>query len=100
MGSITSLIGNLLYAALLVYLLAMWARFILDLAAMLARQWRPRGLVLVLAEFVYTVTDRPIKAVRRVVPPLRAGGIVIEFSWSIVLIAAIIASYIVRGFII
>jgi YggT family protein len=94
-----SIVATILYIALNLFVFVMWARFILDLAAMLARQWRPRGIVLVLAEVVYTITDRPIKAVRRVVPSLRAGGVVIDFSWSIVLISAIIASYIVRGFI-
>jgi YggT family protein len=76
----------------------MWARFVLDFVAMLAREWRPRGLLLILAELVYTITDPPVKAVRRVVPPLRAGGVAIDFSWTIVLIGAIILSYIARGF--
>jgi YggT family protein len=76
----------------------MWARFILDLVPMLARNWRPRGFMLVVAEAVFTITDPPVKAVRKVVPTLRAGGVAIDFSWSIVLIAAIILSYIVRGF--
>ena len=76
----------------------MWARFILDLVPMLARNWRPKGLLLVVAEVVFTLTDPPVKAVRRVVPTLRAGGVAIDFSWSIVLIATIILSYIVRGF--
>lgn len=77
----------------------MWARFILDLVPMLARNWRPQGPLLVVAELVFTVTDPPVKAVRKVVPTLRAGGVAIDFSWSIVLIATIILSYIVRGFI-
>jgi len=76
----------------------MWARFILDLVPMLARNWRPKGLLLVVAEVVFTITDPPVKAVRKVVPTLRAGGVAIDFSWSIVLIAAIILRYIVRGF--
>jgi YggT family protein len=76
----------------------MWGRFILDLVPMLARNWRPRGFLLVVAEAVFTITDPPVKAVRRVVPTLRAGGVAIDFSWSIVLIATIILSYIVRGF--
>jgi len=76
----------------------MWARFILDLVPMLARNWRPRGFLLVVAEAVFTITDPPVKAVRRVVPTLRAGGVAIDFSWSIVLIGTIILSYIVRGF--
>lgn len=93
-----SIIATIVYVALNIFVVVMWARFVLDLVAMLARQWRPRGFVLVLAELVYTITDPPVKAVRRIVPPLRAGGVVIDFSWSIVLIAAIILSYIAVGF--
>ena len=98
MNSGVSIVATIIYVALNIFVVVMWARFVLDLVAMLARQWRPRGFVLVLAELVYTITDPPVKAVRRVVPPLRAGGIVIDFSWSIVLIAAIILGAIVSGF--
>jgi YggT family protein len=94
-----SVIATILYVALNIFVVVMWARFVLDLVAMLAREWRPRGFVLVLAELAYTITDPPVKAVRKIVPPLRAGGIQIDFSWSIVLIATIILSYIVAGFI-
>ena len=94
-----SIIATILYVALNIFVVVMWARFVLDLVSMLARDWRPRGFVLVIAELAYTITDPPVKAVRRIVPPLRAGGIVIDFSWSIVLIATIILSYIVAGFI-
>ncbi|GAB3606666.1 YggT family protein [Conyzicola nivalis] len=94
-----SVIATIIYVALNIFVVVMWARFVLDLVAMLARDWRPRGFVLVLAELAYTITDPPVKAVRKIVPPLRAGGIQIDFSWSIVLIATIILSYIVAGFI-
>ena len=94
-----SVIATILYVALNIFVVVMWARFVLDLVAMLARQWRPRGFVLVIAELAYTITDPPVKTVRRIVPSLRAGGVVIDFSWSIVLIVAIILSYIVAGFI-
>jgi len=94
-----SIVATIIYVALNIFVVVMWARFVLDLVAMLARQWRPRGFVLVLAELVYTITDPPVKAVRRIVPTLRAGGVAIDFSWSIVLIVAIILSYIVAGFI-
>jgi YggT family protein len=94
-----SVVATIIVVALNLFVVVMWARFILDLVAMLARQWKPRGIVLVLAELVYTITDPPVKAVRRLVPALRAGGVVIDFSWSIVLIAAIILSYIAAGFI-
>ena len=48
------------------------ARFVLDWVQMLARHWRPRGLVLVFCEGLYSITDPPLRAVRRVIPPL--GG--------------------------
>ena len=98
MNAGVSIVATILSIALNLFVVIMWARFVLDLVAMLAREWRPRGPLLIAAELVYTITDPPVKAVRRVVPPLRAGGIVIDFSWSIVLIAAIILGAIVSGF--
>ena len=73
-------------------------RFVLDLARMLARQWRPRGFALVLAEFTYTVTDPPIRLVRRVIPPLRVGGAALDFAWSIVMLVVIILMSVTLGF--
>ena len=48
----------------------------------------PGGPVLVLLEVVYSVTDPPIKALRRVIPPLRLGGVALDLSFIIVIIAA------------
>lgn len=98
MNSLVSIIATVVYVALIVFFLMMWARFILDLVRMLARQWRPRGLGLVLAEAVYTVTDPPIKLVRRVVPPLRVGGAALDFAWSIVMLVVLVLISITLGF--
>ncbi len=98
MVSVISIVATVVYFALTVFFLAMWARFILDVVRMFARQWRPKGLGLVLAEAVYVVTDPPIKLVRRVVPPLRVGGAALDFAWSIVLLAVIILTSITLGF--
>ena len=92
-----TLIANVLLFALTVFLIAMWARFVLDWVRLLARRWRPRGLALVLAEASYTVTDPPIRLVRRVVPPLRIGGAALDFAWSIVLLACLILMAVVRA---
>jgi YggT family protein len=93
-----SIVATVLYIALNAFALVMWARFVLDLARAFARQWRPRGFGLVLAETAYTITDPPIKAVRRVVPPLRIGGGAIDFAWSIVMLACIILIWVMLGF--
>ncbi len=85
-----SLVAGILYAVLLVYLLIMWARFILDLVQVLNRRWRPKGFGLVLTEVTYMLTDPPIRLVRRLIPPIRAGGMALDFAWSIVMLAVII----------
>ena len=92
-----SFIATVAYFVLLVYLFALWARFIIDLARVLGRNWRPRGIMLVLAEFVFTVTDPPIRAVRKFLPPVRVGGAALDFSWSIVMLVVIVVSYIARA---
>ena len=45
-------------------------------------------------EVVYALTDPPIKAVRRVIKPLRVGGMVLDFSWSIVMLAVVVLIYV------
>ncbi len=94
-----SIIATVVYVALTIFFIVMWARFVLDLAVTFARQWRPKGIGLVLAEAVYSVTDPPIKLVRRAVPPLRIGGVALDFAWSIVMLACIVATSIALGFV-
>lgn len=94
-----SIVATIVYLGLTVFFVLMWARFILDLVRVFARRWRPRGVGLVLAEFVYVVTDPPIKLVRRVVPPLRVGGAALDFAWSIVMLAVIILISVALGFV-
>jgi YggT family protein len=95
--TLVSIVATIIYVALFLFIMMMWVRFVLDLVRAFARQWRPRGLGLVLAEAVYTVTDPPIKVVRRVIPPLRLGGISLDFAWTIVLLVCLILLSIVGG---
>ena len=93
----TSLIAAIAYYALLLFFLLMWGRFVLDLAQSFSRGWRPRGPVLVLAEIAYTVTDPPIKAVRRVLPPVRLGSVALDFGWSVIMLAVVILMGVASG---
>ncbi len=90
MPLVLSIILNVIYFALFIVFIAMWARFVLDWVQVLNRGWRPRGPMVVLAEVTYTLTDPPIKAVRRVIPPLQIGQIRLDLAWTIVLIALLI----------
>lgn len=93
---IVSLIATIAYYLLQVFFFIMWGRFILDFAQNFARGWRPKGFLLLVAEIVFTVTDPPIRAVRRVIPPLRLGGVALDFGWSIVMLGVIILSFLTR----
>ncbi|YAL84388.1 YggT family protein [Dermacoccaceae bacterium W4C1] len=85
------LIREVLAIALYLFLIFMLGRLVLEWVQVLARDWRPRGVVLVIAEAVYTVTDPPLKALRRVIPPLRLGQISLDLGFMVLMLAVIIA---------
>nr|WP_276511495.1 YggT family protein [Curtobacterium pusillum] len=85
-----------MYFLLLLYFFVMWGRFALDMVQAYNRSWRPRGGLLVVSEVVYTVTDPPIRTVRKALPPLRMGPVALDFGWTIVMLVVIIAMTIVR----
>ena len=69
------------------YLLVLIGRVVFDWIRIFAREWRPRGAVLLVAEPVYTLTEPPLRALRRVLPPLRLGGVSIDLSFMVLFIA-------------
>ncbi|QEH93000.1 YggT family protein [Dermacoccus abyssi] len=78
------------------YFVVLIARLVFDWIQLFARQWRPKGPVLVVAEFVYTLTDPPLKAIRKVVPPLRLGGIALDLAFIILALAVQVAANLLR----
>ncbi len=83
-------VGQVIHGLLWFFIALLWVRFIVDWVQVFARSWSPRGVLLVLLEVVYSVTDPPIKALRRVIPPLRIGSIALDLSFLIVLVGAYI----------
>ena len=64
-----------------------------DWVQVFARSWSPRGPLLVVLEVVYSTTDPPIQALRRVIPPLRLGSIALDLSFIIVMVAAYLLAH-------
>ncbi len=81
-------VGQVTHAILWVFIALLWVRFVVDWVQVFARSWTPTGVLLVILEFVYSVTDPPIKALRRVVPPLRIGTFALDLSFLLVMIGA------------
>ena len=88
-----ALFWNILSTILLVFHVLLFARFVVDWVMVLARSWRPSGLVAAGLEVVYATTDPPLKAIRKVIPPLNLGSIRLDLAFMVLLIAV----YILRG---
>lgn len=84
------MIKGLLYLVVFIFFIALMVRLIFDWIQVFSRDWRPHGVVLVAAETVYTATDPPLKALRRVLPPLRLGGIQLDLAFTVVLLVVVI----------
>jgi YggT family protein len=92
-----SLIASLISSLLNLYVLVLITRLVLEYVAIFARDWRPRGPVLLLSELVFTLTDPPLKAIRKVVPSLRIGSVSLDLSFLILLFAISITRGILAG---
>jgi YggT family protein len=82
-----SIVRGVLHLVLYVYFLILLGRLVLDWIQVFARQWRPRGVILVVAEAIYTVTDPPLKAIRKVFKPIRFGGVAIDVAFLLLILA-------------
>ncbi len=91
-----TILGQTLVILLQVFIGFLWIRFIVDWVQVFARQWEPRGPLLVGLEGVYSVTDPPIVALRRVVPPLRIGQVALDLSFLLVMVSAFLLLSVVR----
>ena len=83
-------IGQVIHGLLWLFIVFLWIRFVFDWVQVFARSWSPKGVLLVGLEVVYSVTDPPIKALRRVIPPLRIGNFALDLSFILVLVVAYI----------
>ena len=83
-----STVGIVLYNILFLFLILLLVRVVMETVFSFARSYEPRGVVLLILEAVFTVTDPPVNALRRVIPPLRIGSISLDLSFLIVMIAA------------
>ena len=81
---------NLFFAALI-------CRLVLDWIQALAREWQPRGPLLFFAEAVYTVTDPPLKFLRRLIPPLSFGSVRLDMGFLVLILAVSMTTSLLRS---
>jgi YggT family protein len=78
--------GQIIHLVLWIFIALLFVRFVVDWIQVFARSWTPRGPVLVVLEAVYTATDPPIRAMRKILPPLRLGGMALDLSFLAVIL--------------
>jgi YggT family protein len=72
---------------LYLYIVIILARVCVEITRQFARSWRPVGVAAIGLEVIYVSTDPPIKLLRKLVPPLQIGGVSLDLSILILLIA-------------
>jgi len=81
-----SIVWQVVYLLLYVFWLTLLGRFVLGAILQYGRWWHPsRGSAAAL-EMVWSVTDPPLKALRRVIPPLRIGTVSVDLASLILLV--------------
>ncbi|MGK9272418.1 YggT family protein [Williamsia muralis] len=88
---------EIIYYLLFIYWLLLLGRLVIELVRTFAREWRPTGASVVVIESVFTTTDPPIKALRRILPPIPLGPVRLDLSLMITMIVVLIAMSLVAG---
>ena len=91
-----TVVGVVIEYVLWFFIAFMWVRFVTEWVQVFARRWEPHGPLLVALEGVYTATDPPIVALRRVVPPLRIGSVALDLSFLLVMVTAFLLLSVVK----
>jgi YggT family protein len=80
-GAIVFFVGQVIDWILWIFLLILFARMILSWVPVLVRDWEPRGPMLVVAEIIYSITDPPLRLLRRVLKPVRVGSMMLDLAF-------------------
>lgn len=79
-------IGIFIYWLCQFYVLVLLVRAIFSLVQIMSPQWQPTGVLLVLVNFVYKLTDPPLRFLARYIPPLRLGNIAFDLGFLLLFI--------------
>ena len=75
---------------LTLYLAVLFGCMILSWINMFVRPWYPPRVIKFVAETIFTLTDPPLKFLRRYIPPLRLGTVSMDLSFMVLFIVVLI----------
>ncbi|RAG84529.1 YggT family protein [Streptacidiphilus pinicola] len=85
-----SVVWQVLYIVLMCFFVLLLARMVMDWVQFFARDWRPGRAMVVVLESIYTVTDPPLKLLRRWIRPVRIGGAALDLAFMLLIIIVLI----------
>jgi len=88
---------QVVYLILYGFFLCLLARLVLEYVLMFARRWQPGQGASAGLEVVWSVTDPPLRALRRVIPPLRIGTVSLDLAFLALLFIVYVLLYVVVG---
>ena len=88
-------VWHVVYYVLFFFWLLLTARVVVELVRSFARSWQPGGGVAIALESVYTMTDPPVRALRKVIKPVRIGGVWLDLSIMVLFIVVLILMWLV-----
>ena len=91
------LVFTFLYYVVFIFFIILIGRLVIEWIRVFARDWKPQGVVLVLAEGIFTATDPPLKALRKVLPPLRIGQIQLDLAFIVMFLIVTILMSVLNG---
>jgi len=77
---IVTQLGIILILLVRIYTWVLIARIIIEMIQSFSRQFNPPRWFMVVAEPLFVITDPPVKALRRLIPPLQMGGVALDVS--------------------
>jgi YggT family protein len=91
-----TILGLVLFYLLWFYLLLLIGRMIFSWIQAFSRDWHPTGVVLVIAEAMYTATDPPLRLLRRYIPTVRLGTVALDLSFMVLFLVILVLLQLVR----
>lgn len=85
-----AIVRTVLTYVLWFYLLLLIARMIISWIQAFSRDWHPTGIILVIAEVVYTATDPPLRLLRRYIPSVRLGTVALDLSFMVLFVVILV----------
>ena len=81
---------HILGFALFLFWLLLIARVVVEFIRSYSRDWRPRGATVVILEIIMSVTDPPVKLLRRLIPQLTIGAVRLDLSIMVLMLVVFI----------